>query len=196
MSPPVVLTPNSDGYDTVARVFHWGFVVMLLIQLPAGIAITSEAFPTIVDELFILHKGLGSVLLVLVIFRVLWRLIHPVAALLPHMPTQQRRIATLVHGLLYVLLLLMGVSGYVRTVGDNFPIELLDAFGVPPLVSDIPETARIMRTIHAFSAFALTALIAVHVGAVAHQSFIVRETIMSRIWPPFRISKSSRPRGR
>lgn len=177
---------GSDGYDTVARLFHWGFVLMVLVQIPAGIAMTSEAFPEYGDALFVLHKGLGSVFLLLVTARLLWRLAHPVPALAPHMPALQRQIAGFVHGLLYLVLLGMAMSGYLRTVGDNFPIELLDALGIPPLVSDMPEMARMMRAVHKFGAFVLTALIAAHVGAVAHQLLIEREAVMSRIWPPVR----------
>ena len=82
----------------------------------------------------------------------------------------------------------MAMSGYLRTVGDNFPIELLDAFGIPPLVSDMPDLAGIMRAVHKFGAFVLTALIAAHVGAVAQQALVEREAVMARIWPPFRPS--------
>ncbi len=181
--------PGPEGYGTVARLFHWGFVIMVLVQIPVGIAMTSETWPAYGDALFVLHKGLGSVFLVLVMLRVLWRVTHPVPALLPHMPALQRRIAAVVHGLLYLLLLVMAISGYVRTVGDNFPIELLDALGVPPLVSDIPDVARMMRAVHKFCAFALTALIAAHVGAVVHSTLIERQAALSRIWPPFRPSR-------
>lgn len=178
--------PPPQGYGNVARLLHWLFVVLILVQAPVGIAMTSEAVPALGDTLFILHKGLGSILLVLIVLRVLWRLTHPVPALLPHRPALQRRIAACVHWLLYALLLLMPISGYIRTVGDNFPIELLDALGIPPLVSNIPDTAHVMQVLHKFGAFALTALVAAHVGAVVHQGLIERDPVMSRIWPPLR----------
>ena len=178
------MADQTHGYGTVARVFHWVMVPMVLVQIPVGIAMTSEGFPSIGDALFILHKGTGCILLVLVAARILWRLTHPVSTLLPHLPVLERRIAALTHGVIYVLLVVMPVSGYIRTAGDNFPIELLDMMHIPPLVSDIPETARVMLVIHKFSAYTLTALIAAHVGAVMHHALIVRDATMLRIWPP------------
>ena len=180
---------GDDGYDTVARLFHWGFVLLVLVQIPVGIAMTSEAFPGVGDALFILHKGLGSILLLLILLRLVWRVTHPVPALLSDLPALQRRIAGVVHRVLYLMLVIMTVSGYIRTVGDNFPIELLDALGIPPLVSDIPETALMMRAVHKFGAFMLTGLIAAHVGAVVHQALIERRDVMARMWPPIRLRR-------
>lgn len=177
---------RDDGYDTVARVFHWGFVLLVLVQIPVGIAMTSEAFPGIGDALFILHKGLGSILLLLIVLRLAWRVTHPVPTLMPELPVLQRRIAAVLHRMLYLLLAIMAISGYVRTVGDNFPIELLDVLGIPPLTSDIPGTAHLMRVVHSFGAFLLTGLIACHVGAVAHQALIERRAVLARMWPPIR----------
>ncbi len=158
--------------------------MMVLVQVSAGIAMTSEAFPSIGDVLFILHKGMGCIFLVLVPARILWKLTHPVLPLLAHTPILQRRIAGLTHGALYVLLVVMPVSGYIRTVGDGYPIEMLDAMNIPPLFSGIPETAQAMLVVHKFSAYLLTALIAAHLGAAIHHGLVERDGVMSRIWPP------------
>ena len=185
-------TPH--GYGTVARIFHWVMVPMVLVQIPVGIAMTTEAFPSIGNALFILHKGMGSIFLLPVAARILWRLTHPVSTLLPYLPVLERRLAACTHAAIYVLLIVMPVSGYIRTVGDNFPIEMLDWMGIPPLVSDIPDTARVMLLIHKFSAYALATLITAHVGAVMHHALIMRDDTMSRIWPPVG-PKNPRARG-
>ncbi len=57
-----------------ARFFHWLVVLLLLVQIPAGIAMIAPGLEQgSIDVLFILHKGLGVVLLVVVAARVLWR---------------------------------------------------------------------------------------------------------------------------
>ena len=174
------------SYGTVTRLFHWVTAGIVVIQIPVGIAMTSEAAPDIGDFLFILHKGMGSVFLPFVVARLIWKFMHPVSPLLPTTPPLQRRIAALTHGLLYVLLVALPITGYVRTVGDGYPIELLDAIGIPPLVTGIPETAHLMLVIHKFSAYLLTAVIAAHLGAAVHHGMIERDGVMSRIWPPVR----------
>ena len=181
------MTDNTaPDYGTVARLFHWITLVLILVQLPAGIAMTIEAVPALNDELFILHKGLGCIFLLVVAARLVWRLMHPVAALPQRLPALQRRIAALTHRLIYALLIVMPVSGYVRTVGDGYPIEMLDALGIPPLVTGIPDVAHVMLIVHKFSGWLLAALIAVHVGAAVHQQLFERDNVLSRMWPPVR----------
>ena len=182
---PIRTRDASPAYGTVARLFHWTIALMVFIQIPAGIAMTTEQFPTIGGALFILHKGMGSVLLVLVTARLIWRLTHPVTPLLPHLPRLQRRIAALTHGTLYVLLVVQPVSGYIRTIGEGYPIELLDALGIPPLIPYMPETALAMLVVHKFCAYTLTVLIGAHVAAAIHHALIERDGVMSRIWPPW-----------
>lgn len=177
---------ESKSYGTVTRLFHWVTALVLFGQIPTGIAMTSEAIPSLNDALFILHKGMGSVFLVLVFARVVWKLTHPVQALLPQTPILQRRIASLTHGFLYVLLVVLPISGYIRTIGDGYPIELLDAMNIPPLLSGIPEIARQMLVLHKFSAYLLTALIAVHIAAAVQHGLVMGDGVITRIWPPIR----------
>ena len=179
---------NSDptpGYRTVARLFHWVIAVAIVVQIPAGIAMTSEPLQRFADPLFILHKGLGSALLVLVAARIVWRLANRPPPFPDFMPTLEQRIAGATHIAIYVALLVMAVSGYVRTVGDGFPIEALDALGIPPLIPLMPEVAAVMLVIHQFAAVALIGLVAVHVSAVLRHQWIDRNDVLSRMWPPF-----------
>ncbi len=181
------MTENTaPDYGTGARLFHWITVVLILVQLPAGIAITIEAVPALNDTLFILHKGLGCIFLLVVAARLVWKLSHRVPALPARLPALQRRIAARTHWLLYGLLVVLPVSGYIRTVGDGYPIELLDALGIPPLVTGIPDIAHVMRIIHTLAGYLLAALIAVHVGAAVHQQLFERDNVLSRMWPPVR----------
>jgi cytochrome b561 len=181
-----------SGYGTVARLFHWVIAVLVAVQIPAGIAMTSEPLAAAADPLFILHKGSGAVLLALVVARVLWRLSHRPPRFPDFMPALEQRIASATHVTIYVLLVVMTVSGYVRTVGEEFPIELLDALGVPPLIPPMPRTARAMLVVHQFAVIALVGLVAVHISAVLRHQLIERNPVLSRMWPP--VSRRARSR--
>lgn len=176
---------RSPEYGTVARMFHWLTAVLVFVQLLAGLAMTSEAIPELNDAFFIMHKGLGCVFLLVIAARLVWTLTHPVSVLLPGTAAPQRRLASLTHRLLYVLLILLPVSGYIRTVGDGYPIELLDALGIPPLVSGIPDTAHVMLVVHKVGGYLLVGLIAAHVAAAVYHA-LDRDGVLSRMWPPVR----------
>ena len=175
----------APSFGVVARVFHWTIALLVAIQIPAGIAMTSEPLSEFADPLFILHKGLGVVLLVLVFGRIVWRIAHPPPPFPEAMPALEKRIAHWTHVAIYVLLAAMVVSGYVRTVGDGFPIELLDALGVPPLIPPMPDLAAAMLVVHQFAVFGLLGLVAVHVAAVLQHHLIEGDDTLARMWPPW-----------
>lgn len=176
---------SMPAYGTVARLFHWVIALMVVVQIPTGIAMTSEPLTDVADPLFILHKGLGSVLLLMVVGRVLWRVTHLPPPFPDFMPNLERRIAGATHRVIYLLLLVMAVSGYVRTVGDGFPIELLDVLGIPPLIPRMPEIARFMLVVHQFAVIALIGFVVVHISAVLRHALIDRNPVLARMWPPY-----------
>ncbi|MEX2048789.1 MAG: cytochrome b [Gemmatimonadota bacterium] len=177
---------DGAGYGTVARLLHWTIALLVVLQIPAGIAMTSEPLAAWADPLYIFHKGSGAVLLALVLARVVWRLTHRAPPFPDFMPPLEQRIAGATHVAIYVVLVLMVVSGYVRTVGEGFPIELLDAVGIPPLIPEMPRLARAMLVVHQFSAVALVGLVAVHISAVLRHRMIEGNPILERMWPPVR----------
>jgi len=172
-------------YDRVARLFHWAIALMVLVQIPAGVAMTSEPLEGLSTPLYVLHKGMGCVLLVLIFGRILWRVTHRPPPFPDSMPPLEQRIAERTHIAIYALLVTMVVSGYLRTVADGYPIELLDAVGIPPLVSYHPRLAASMLVVHQFAVLALLGLVAVHVSAVLRHHLIDRDATLGRMWPPF-----------
>jgi len=183
-TPDASADDGAAGYGTVARLFHWTVALMVVVQIPAGIGMTSEPLLSVSGPLYILHKGSGTILLLLVAARLTWRLTHRPPPFPDFMPPLERKIAHATHLAIYTLLLLMTVSGYVRTVGEGYPIELLDALGVPTLLPEMPGAARAMLVVHQFAVIALVGLIAVHVGAVLRHQLIARHPVLRRMWPP------------
>lgn len=178
-------TPSAR-YGVVARLFHWTTVVMVGIMIPVGIAMTSGALEgtAFQDPLFILHKGLGVVILALVVLRLAWRLFHEPPPFPDTMPPVEQWLAKTTHWGLYVLLLVQTVSGYLRTVAGDFPIELLEAVGIPPLLSGMPELEQAMLLVHIVSAYTLTAAIAAHASAAVYHAITENDDIFRRVWPP------------
>jgi cytochrome b561 len=186
--PPSSADAATRRYGTVSRLFHWGTALLVLLMIPAGIAMTSSGFESISNQLFIFHKGTGAVLLVLVVLRILWRVTHAPPPPPPGMSATQARLADWTHSFLYLLLLVMTVSGYVRVVGGGYPIELLDRLGVPPLLPEMEDVAERASVLHKFTAYLFTAVISAHIAAAVHHGLQHRSGegsgILGRMWPP------------
>lgn len=180
-------SPSDSGYGTGARLFHWITALAVFVMVPVGIAMTSEGFESIGDPLFILHKGLGTVILVLVLLRLLWKAVSPSPPPLPDsVPKRQQRLAHLTHGGLYAMLVIMTMTGFTRVRTGGFPNELLDALGVPTFLPEMPDLTITLSVIHKVSAYTFVALIAVHVAAAVYHAWIRDDGVVRRMWPPWR----------
>jgi cytochrome b561 len=160
-------------------------VAVVLLMIPAGFTMVQEGLSrSFQDRLFIFHKNVGVAVLVLVTIRLVYRALRPAPPLPPSMPDWQRRVARATHVLLYALLVMMPVAGYIRVRAGGFPIEALDAMGVPALVPRSEALASTAQTVHFFGAYAITALIALHAAAALYHGLVLRDGVFGRMWPP------------
>jgi cytochrome b561 len=172
-------------YGLVSRLFHWVTVLLVLVMIPVGLVMIQEIPRPVQDPLFILHKGLGPIVFVVVVLRLIWRAFHPAPPLPADIPRAQRIAARTVHALLYACLLVLPITGYVRVTTGGFPLELLQALGLRPLFAKNEPVGEIFSTIHAATVALLLILIAMHVGAAAYHALVRRDGVFSRMWPPF-----------
>jgi cytochrome b561 len=172
------------AYTKTARFLHWTVAVLVLLMLAAGLVMTGNVGRALQDSLFIFHKNTGALLIFIIALRLAWRATHA-APPLPHsVPPLQRRVARATHALLYLLLIVMVASGFVRVTMGGFPIELMDWLGVPRFMPKDERVAEVAKAIHATTKNALIVLIALHVAAAAYHGIIRRDGVFSRMWPP------------
>ncbi|WP_265500311.1 cytochrome b [Paracoccus beibuensis] len=174
-----------QGHGTTTRVLHWLVAVLILLMIPAGLIMVREGLPrNLQDTLFVFHKNVGSLLIVIVALRLAWRMTHRPPGLPATMPAWQRRAAAASHVALYVLMVAMPLSGYVRVRAGGFPIEALDAIGFPALIPESKALAEAASSFHAIAAFILIGIIAIHVAAALQHALIRRDGVFQRMWPP------------
>jgi cytochrome b561 len=158
----------------------------VLATIPIGTAMVQEGIPrSTQDTLFILHKNGGVIILLLMLARIAWRLGHPPPPLPESVPPIQQLASRVVHLGLYGMLLFMAVTGYVRVAAGGFPIEMLDAIGMPRLAPRSDALAETAQTLHRYGRLVLMALVLLHVGAAAFHGIVKRDGVVSRMWPPF-----------
>jgi len=175
----------SRGYPTLLRWLHWLTAIVVLATIPVGVFMTTEGLSRpLQNTLFIFHKNVGVVILLLVAARLLVRVRARPGPLPESVPSWQRTASALSHTALYLLLIVMAVSGYVRVVAGGFPIEALNAIGFPPLVPRSDTLADTAQWIHSTARFILVAFILLHIGAALQHGLIKRDGVFSRMWPP------------
>jgi cytochrome b561 len=178
------VTAPTDAYKAPARYLHWIVAALVLSTFPVGVLMVDGGFSRpIQDSLYIYHKNIGVVILLLVLLRLLYRAMNPPPPLPDSVQGMQRLAAHGTHVLLYVLLLVMTISGYVRVKAGGFPIEYLDALGMPALVPVSKPLAETAKAIHGTARFALFALILLHIGAAAFHGIVKKDGVFGRMWP-------------
>lgn len=176
-----------NGYRIPARTLHWGMAIAIIAMLPIGGIMVGEGLDrSLQNFLFILHKNLGVVILLLMVVRLAYRAFNPPAPLPVHMPGWQKQAAGATHILLYVMVFFMAITGYVRVTMGGFPIEGLGAIGLHPLLPRNEAIAEIAKTMHFYGRFVLIAVLALHIGAALHHALILRDGVFGRIWPFWR----------
>ncbi|WP_341367949.1 cytochrome b [Yoonia sp. BS5-3] len=172
-------------YRVPARVIHWIMAILILCIIPIGfLMVRAELERSTQNFLFITHKNVGTLLLVLFFVRAIYRWRRPPQLKPVELPKIQEFAAHATHIGLYALLLIMPLAGYVRVRAGGFPIEALDAMGIPSFVPRSEALAEFAKAVHYYGAYAFTALILMHIGAAAFHGLIRRDGIFTRMWPP------------
>lgn len=128
-----------------------------------------------------LHLSIGLLLFVLLLLRVLWRLSGPMPRALDTHSPLERIAAVSVHLLLYLLLFAVVATGYLIASAGGEPIPVFDLFRVPALPGLIDDQEDVAGYIHAWLAWGLVVLAALHALASLKHHFIDRDTSLVRM---------------
>jgi cytochrome b561 len=178
-------------YTRVAALLHW--FIAALIGVNVALGFTADWFPDDwVRPVIDLHKSFGLTVLGLVLLRILWRLSHPPPPLPASYPRLERAGAHLAHAALYVLILLLPISGWLHdSAFKDAAAHPLRIFWVIPwfrigAIADLDpatkeEVHEAFFALHVWAGYALYALVTLHIlGALKHQ-FIDREPEFARM---------------
>jgi cytochrome b561 len=154
---------------------------MIIGMLVLGVVMVNYPFSPMKLKLFSVHKAIGFTLLMLFVLRVVVRLSASPPAR-PSMAHWQRKVAACVHGLLYVALLAMPVSGLIINSAAGFPLNWFGMLAIAPLTAVDPELQRSAEFVHLGLAITIAALVLVHIGAALHHQFVARDGLLRRMW--------------
>lgn len=128
-----------------------------------------------------LHKSAGILLMAALIFRIFWRAvnINPEA---PAGPRWEQLSAHFMHIGLYLIMLLLMVSGYLISTADGRAIVVFETIDVAALPWAIENQEDIAGTIHAVLAWLLISMAAVHALAAFKHHFVNGNNILSRMF--------------
>ena len=159
-----------ERWGSVSIGLHWTIAALvLLVQVPAGILMVWSGPGTLQNVCYNIHKTDGIVIFLLAVVRLGWRWSYPVPLLPADMPGWQGKLAHGTHALLYILLFLMPVTGFLYTALAGFPVPFFMLVNLAQWVPVDKPVAEGFKWAHLSLQFVLYLTVILHVlGALQH----------------------------
>jgi cytochrome b561 len=171
------------SYPAPLRALHWLMAVVIFTAIGLGITVINLPRGPLRIELVELHKSFGLTALALVVLRVVVRLLSRTPPYRPALGRLNSMAAHAVHGLLYVLMIVLPVSGYVHSMAGKHGFKWFGLFPVPNIVPPNEAADVGAGNAHYLFAIGIGALLTAHVLAVIWHAGVKRDGVLARMWP-------------
>jgi len=185
-----MLRSTRQRFGGIAILFHWGIALGVVFLYALGLYMDELEYQ---DPWFngarALHKGLGMLLLAAILARWLWRLVDVQPAPLETWRAFEQWASQVMKGALYLLLVLVPLSGYLLSTAAGEPIDVFGWFQIPALLSGLPMQEDIAGEAHELLANLLIVLAVLHaLAAIKHHVFDHDDTLRRMTFRPLRSS--------
>ena len=175
------IAPALTRYGSTAVAFHWAVAALIVFLGILGLLfddIPKESRPFWIN----VHGCVGLVYFALVIARLAWRMSHKPPDLPPDIGEFTRRTSLAAHRLLYALMVLIPMFGFVAYVWHGRAFD----YGIAQLnfgVASNPGVFHLAEEVHQALAYCLFGLAALHAIAALYHHFVRRDGVLLRILP-------------
>ncbi len=160
--------PKEAAKQTVFDIFDLG-----IFHWNVSEAISPRSF------YFNVHKSFGVTILALIFVRVLWRLSHKPPAILTSYKVWERKLASGAHHLLYLLMVILPVSGVIMATYSKYGIKW---FGIDFIKGlDNNPMREIFKSVHEIIGLTMVAILLLHIAGALKHKFIDKDDTLSRM---------------
>jgi len=175
---------KTAGYTGTARALHWLIVALLIAQFIFAWTMPHIGRTVPVSTLIDLHLWFGTLILFIAIIRLGWRATHGEPEAEDGLPPWQTASARIVHWLLYLLLFVVPILGWINASWRGMTVTFFGLFELPKLVATRAPNWGFTGDLHGLLAnYLLLALVGIHVAAALYHYFIRRDGVLQRMLP-------------
>lgn len=168
-------------YSTPAIVLHWLVALLIFVAFPLGLYMADLPLSPEKLKLFSYHKWIGVTVFMLAGLRVVWRLTHTPPPLPASVASWQRRASAVAHSLLYLLILVIPISGWLMSSAKGVQTVWLGVLPLPDLIGKDKALGHLLEEVHETLNYTLLALVVLHVAGALQHHFIERQPFLQRM---------------
>lgn len=171
------------SHTRITKILHWFSAAVVVFLFSLGLWMTRlDYYHSWYREAPLVHIGVGLLFILLLLTRLVNRLstLRP-APLANHKPWE-RRVAHLTHALLYLLLVVMVISGYLLAGIEGQGVNFFDLLAMPGVHFDNAKVEDLLGDVHEVAAFCLIGLASVHAIAALKHHFWDKDATLKRMW--------------
>jgi cytochrome b561 len=174
---------TATGYSGTAKTLHWLILALLIGQFIFAWTMPHIGRDTPVTTLISLHFTFGVLILAVAIVRLAWRLVAVAPPPDETLAPWQERTSRVVHWLLYLLLFVVPVLGWINASWRGMPIVMF-GLELPQLLAKRAPGWGWTGDVHVLLAnYAMLALVGLHAVAALYHYFIRRDRVLQRMLP-------------
>jgi len=174
---------TSSAYSKTAIALHWIMAIFIFAVFPLGVYMHELPPSPARTELYQYHKWIGLTVLSFATIRLLWRMSHRPPTLPASISRWQQKISHSVHHALYLLLILIPLSGWMMSSAKGYPTIWFNLIALPDLVGKDKFLADFFQETHEILNFTLLGLVVLHILAALKHHFFDRDGILARMLP-------------
>ncbi len=176
-------TNSKATYGWVSILLHWSIALAILALFVLGVwMVELDYYSDWYHQAPWIHKSAGVLVVLAMLLRFIWNQSNNKPQALAK--GVQHGIARLVHFVLYLLVILLGISGYLISTAESAPISVFDWFEIPALIEPFEGQADLAGEIHEWLAYSLMALVGLHALAALKHHFWDRDATLKRMLLP------------
>jgi cytochrome b561 len=179
-----MLRNDTESYGLITILFHWIIAIIFLGQILLGYLMVRTTDFALQFSLFQWHKSFGFLILGLSGLRLIWRIANPRPRDPAGMGRGERVAAHLAHGVLYLALFLIPLTGW--ALASSSPLQIptfaFNLIVIPSLPLAISDQAEAFWTAsHAWLAYLSAVVAAAHMVAALHHHFWKKDAVLRRM---------------
>ena len=166
-----MLGNSENSYGLVSRAIHGIMLLLIFGMIGVGMYMTElDKSDDLRKTLYAMHISTGILVFMLAVVRVLWLKMSPAPKLPLGLSNWEKFLTTIVKSLMYLLMLLTPLAGYLMVNTKGFDVGFYGLFNLPSLMSENHDLHELFEEMHEFFASLLLLLIVVHIaGALKHR---------------------------